>query len=53
MDTVRNVVNLASNAIFGSTTEQSGSEPVSGQRGAGTANDPYDQGNADYSGESP
>ena len=28
------------------TSQQSGSEPVSGEKGAGTATEPYDQGNA-------
>lgn len=47
MDTVKDVVNSARNAIFGNSTEQSGSEPVSGRTGSGTVDDPYDQGNLD------
>jgi len=53
MDTIQNVMSSASNIIFGNSTEQSGSEPVSGQTGAGTVGDPYDQGNADGSDGSP
>lgn len=53
MDTIKNVANSASNAIFGNNTEQSGNEPVSGKMGAGTINEPYDQGNTDDGGEYP
>ena len=53
MDTLKDVVNSASNAIFGNSTEQSGTEPVSGQTGAGTVDDPYDHGNAEGGGEYP
>ncbi len=51
MEAIKNVANTASNAIFGNNTEQSGNEPVSGKMGAGTADEPYDQGNADGGGE--
>lgn len=33
------------NAILGSGETQSGTEPVSGQTGSGTAAEPYDAGN--------
>jgi hypothetical protein len=45
METVNNVVNSASKLIWGEGATQSGEEPVSGQKGAGTANEPYDKGN--------
>ena len=45
METVTNAYNAASKAIFGEGTTQSGSEPVSGETGAGTVDEPYDQGN--------
>lgn len=35
----------ASNLMGSGNTTQSGQEPVSGQTGAGTVNEPYDQGN--------
>jgi hypothetical protein len=47
METVNNVVNAASKAIWGNPTAQSGEEPVSGQTGAGTVNEPYDKGNVE------
>jgi len=53
MEAIKNVANTASNAIFGNNTEQSGNEPVSGKMGAGTVDEPYDQGNADGGGEYP
>jgi hypothetical protein len=53
MDAIKNVVNSASNAIFGNSTEQSGNEPISGQTGAGTVDEPYDMGNAGAGGEYP
>lgn len=53
METVNSVVNAASNAIWGKTdpatttahNETGGQEPISGSTGAGTATQPYDQGN--------
>lgn len=50
METVNNVVNAASKAIWGNPTAQSGEEPVSGQTGAGTVNEPYDKGNVEETG---
>ena len=52
METVKNAFGSA----FGSSNnpgqnETSGIEPVSGQTGAGTANDPFDKGNEDANGE--
>jgi hypothetical protein len=53
METVNNVVNAASKAIWGeqnpqTTTgnETAGQEPVSGMQGKGNADSPFDQGNA-------
>ncbi|KAF1962318.1 hypothetical protein CC80DRAFT_542634 [Byssothecium circinans] len=53
METINNVVNSASKAIWGdqntaTTTgnETGGKEPVSGLQGKGTPTEPYDQGNA-------
>jgi len=54
METVNSVVNAASAAIFGKTTsneattthnETGGQEPVSGVKGEGTADEPFDKGN--------
>lgn len=52
METVRNAVSSA----FGSSNnsaqnETNGTEPVSGQTGAGTANEPFDKGNENENGE--
>jgi hypothetical protein len=48
METVNNVVNSASKMIWGQAdaTKQT-TEPISGETGAGTVNDPYDKGNTD------
>jgi len=52
METINNVVQAASKAIYGDSTtttqgnETGGQEPISGQQGKGTVNEPYDQGNA-------
>ncbi|KAF2643729.1 hypothetical protein P280DRAFT_466469 [Massarina eburnea CBS 473.64] len=51
METINNVVNSASKAIWGDQSAATGNEtgskePVSGVQGAGTASHPYDQGNA-------
>jgi hypothetical protein len=50
METVKNAVNSASTALFGNSSnsqqnETAGAEPVSGQTGAGTVDEPYDKGN--------
>ncbi|KAI9703128.1 MAG: hypothetical protein M1836_007693 [Candelina mexicana] len=47
MDSVRNATSAAGRAIYGGGDEQSGREPVSGQTGRGTANEPYDAGNSE------
>jgi len=56
METVTNVVNSASAAIWGKSStpttttaqnETAGEEPISGQKGAGTADEPFDKGNED------
>lgn len=52
METVKNAVNSASTALFGNGSnsqqnETGGAEPVSGETGAGTVNEPYDKGNQD------
>lgn len=53
METITNLASTATTAasklIYGNQTqnnETAGKEPVSGEKGAGTATDPYDQGNA-------
>lgn len=53
METITNLASTATTAasklIYGDQTqnnETAGKEPVSGEKGAGTATDPYDQGNA-------
>jgi len=49
METISNISSAASKAIWGegntSTTNDSGTEPVSGEQGKGTVNDPFDHGN--------
>lgn len=54
METISNIVSTAtstvSNVIYGQpetkTNETGGKEPVSGQMGKGTIDEPYDQGNS-------
>jgi hypothetical protein len=49
METAKNLVNAASNMVFGESQTQNqtaGEEPLSGQQGKGTASEPYDAGNA-------
>jgi hypothetical protein len=43
MDTLNNVVHTTTKMIWGEPKE--GEEPVNGQTGAGTANEPFDKGN--------
>ncbi|KAL1626026.1 hypothetical protein SLS56_007000 [Neofusicoccum ribis] len=46
METINNIATSASKLIYGDPkAEQSGQEPVSGQTGRGTAEEPYDSGN--------
>lgn len=46
METISNIASSASKLIYGDPkVEQSGQEPVSGQTGRGTADEPYDAGN--------
>ncbi|KAF2087462.1 hypothetical protein K490DRAFT_65849 [Saccharata proteae CBS 121410] len=47
MDAINNLANTASKLVFGEKEEttQSGQEPVSGELGRGTADEPYDAGN--------
>lgn len=47
METVNNAVNAASKMIWGDTTTKQTTEPISGETGAGTVNEPYDKGNTD------
>lgn len=42
MDALKNATNVGTST----TSQQSGQEPVSGEEGAGTATQPFDQGNA-------
>ena len=47
METLTKITNAASSALPGDSSEvQSGTEPVSGQAGKGTADAPYDAGNS-------
>ena len=54
METISNLASAASKAIYGEqkpeTTTQGnetlGQEPISGEQGKGTINEPYDQGNS-------
>jgi hypothetical protein len=50
METITNIASTAtttvSNLIYGKENETSGKEPVSGQTGKGTVDEPYDQGNS-------
>lgn len=47
METAKGIVDAASKMVFGENQNQTGGEePVSGQTGEGTANKPYDAGNA-------
>lgn len=43
MDALKNATNVGTTT----TSQQSGQEPVSGEEGAGTATQPFDQGNAE------
>jgi len=45
METIRNAAGVAATYVGLGGTEQSGTEPVSGQTGSGTAGEPYDAGN--------
>ena len=45
MDALKNPTNLGGG--ISTTSQQSGEEPVSGEKGTGTATEPYDQGNAE------
>jgi len=46
MDTISNMAGVASKAIWGEgQAPREGEEPVSGQKGAGTKDEPYDKGN--------
>ncbi|OCL04283.1 hypothetical protein AOQ84DRAFT_391649 [Glonium stellatum] len=49
METVNNLANSASKMIFGdktaNSTTESGQEPISGEQGKGTVQEPYDRGN--------
>lgn len=60
METITNLATTATTAasklIYGDQThnnETAGKEPISGEKGAGTATDPYDKGNAGELHESP
>ncbi|KAF2798274.1 hypothetical protein K505DRAFT_267920 [Melanomma pulvis-pyrius CBS 109.77] len=51
METINNAVTTASKIIWGEgnpaeSNETAGTEPISGQTGKGTVNEPYDQGNS-------
>ena len=47
MDTINNITSAAGKALWGDGAKASGEEPVSGQKGAGTTDEPYDKGNAE------
>lgn len=51
METIQKVASAASKTIWGEQTatqqnEAGGKEPISGETGKGTPNEPYDQGNS-------
>ena len=47
MELIKNTANAAKSAVYGETSNaQSGTEPISGQMGKGTADAPYDAGNS-------
>ena len=47
METAKTYIDAAKTMVFGENQNQNeGAEPVSGQTGEGTANKPYDAGNA-------
>lgn len=49
METISNVAAAASKVIFGESktdNETAGQEPVSGEQGRGTPNEPFDKGNS-------
>jgi len=45
MEAINNMAGAASKAIWGEGANASGEEPVSGQKGAGTTEEPFDKGN--------
>lgn len=45
MQALSNAASAVKTAVFGGDNTQSGEEPVSGQTGKGTAEQPYDAGN--------
>ncbi|PSN66175.1 hypothetical protein BS50DRAFT_635326 [Corynespora cassiicola Philippines] len=51
METISNITSAASKAIWGEQkatgNETAGQEPISGQQGKGTVNDPFDKGNSE------
>lgn len=52
METISNIASSASKLIYGDPkAEQSGQEPVSGQTGRGTADEPHDSGNLEVNPE--
>jgi hypothetical protein len=57
METINNLASSASNTLFGSnsnnTKDVSGQEPIAGEQGRGTREDPYDHGNQELPKETP
>jgi len=47
METINNITTAASKALWGEGANASGEEPISGQKGAGTTEEPYDKGNTE------
>jgi hypothetical protein len=48
MESISNAAQAASKYIFGEDTNNSGTEPISGETGKGTASEPYDAGNKGF-----
>ncbi|OMP87909.1 hypothetical protein BK809_0008000 [Diplodia seriata] len=45
METINNIASSASKLIYGDPKAESGQEPISGQSGRGTVDEPFDSGN--------
>lgn len=50
METISNIASSASKLIYGDPKAESGQEPISGQSGRGTIDEPYDSGNLEGKG---
>lgn len=54
MDTIKSTIASASKYVYGDdASNQSGQEPISGQQGKGTADEPFDAGNQEGESDRP